>query len=238
MSINNSQENVPHERRSISGIHRFMLELVRSSSERTSNISDLVQHIHLPSHHQDKEGDQPKCKGFALVTLSLLEDVAELLQQWPWHPRRTDYTSLEDNEIVRNAVKVGCRMLSKARWEQLGKEYLAYGQLLLDQITQEEDAAVYTRPERCGLDNDSGAISTSVTVESNTIPVSSFSISTSYPQGCLVFVRNVHPETNKTTLRALFSRPFGGSEVSEISGDVVDYVDFNKGSGTVRKSYL
>lgn len=26
-----------------------------------------------------------------------------------------------------------------------------------------------------------------------------------FPPGCLVFVRNVHPDTNKTTLKSLFS---------------------------------
>ena len=112
-----------------------------------------------------------------------------------------------------------------------------FGQLLLDRITR-EDSVNHAPLEHDDSDDDSDRIATEVAMETSrvdTVPVPS---SASYPQGCLVFVRNVHPETNKTTLRALFSQAFYDSESSEISGDVVDYVDFNKGSETVRVFYL
>ena len=48
-----------------------------------------------------------------------------------------------------------------------------------------------------------------------------------YPPNCLVFVRNVHPETNKTTLRSLLANAFGGSV------EKIDYVDYNKGLDSV-----
>ncbi|KAF8484415.1 hypothetical protein JB92DRAFT_1567718 [Gautieria morchelliformis] len=48
-----------------------------------------------------------------------------------------------------------------------------------------------------------------------------------FPQNCLVFVRNIHPDTNKTTLRTLFSASLASSKRS------VDYVDFTKGIDTV-----
>ncbi|THU99683.1 hypothetical protein K435DRAFT_855429 [Dendrothele bispora CBS 962.96] len=66
-----------------------------------------------------------------------------------------------------------------------------------------------------------------------------------YPTSCLVFVKNVHPSTNKTTLKKLFGRGFegfggavdgeegsagGAGEVG--GGGGVDYVDFNKGMDT------
>jgi hypothetical protein len=54
-----------------------------------------------------------------------------------------------------------------------------------------------------------------------------------YPYGCLLFVKNVHPETNKTTLRALFSHAF--KTCLDNAGDALDYVDFNKGMDTVRQ---
>ncbi|KAG1801952.1 uncharacterized protein BJ212DRAFT_1304942, partial [Suillus subaureus] len=41
-----------------------------------------------------------------------------------------------------------------------------------------------------------------------------------------VFARNLHLETNKTTLRALFATAFGSSPVNPAG---IDYVDFNKG---------
>ncbi|KAJ3510064.1 hypothetical protein NLJ89_g4883 [Agrocybe chaxingu] len=55
-----------------------------------------------------------------------------------------------------------------------------------------------------------------------------------YPSGCLVFVRNVHPETNKTTLKTFFSQAWklvmthtgGGSE------NALDYIDYTKNLDT------
>lgn len=47
-----------------------------------------------------------------------------------------------------------------------------------------------------------------------------------YPTNCLVFVKNINPQTNKTTLKTLFSR------ATEASG-TIDYVDFNKGLDSV-----
>lgn len=61
-----------------------------------------------------------------------------------------------------------------------------------------------------------------------------------YPLGCLLFVRNVHPETNKTTLKTLFSSGLtaGGAE-GGVLPEGIDYVDFNKGMDSVRRpSYL
>ena len=44
-----------------------------------------MQCITLPKHHQDQPGDQPKCKGFALVTLSSHSQLESLLTRWPWN---------------------------------------------------------------------------------------------------------------------------------------------------------
>ena len=46
-----------------------------------------------------------------------------------------------------------------------------------------------------------------------------------YPYGCLVFVRGVHIETNKTTLKTLFGRA--------VDGEGIDYVDYAKGMDSV-----
>ena len=48
-----------------------------------------------------------------------------------------------------------------------------------------------------------------------------------YPFGRLVFVRNIHPDTNKTTLKSLFAQAFQ-------DGSSLDYVDFSRGMDTVR----
>ena len=54
-----------------------------------------------------------------------------------------------------------------------------------------------------------------------------------YPIGCLVFAKNVHPETNKTALRALFSAVFeNGNTDGKFSQ--IDYIDYTRGLDVVR----
>ena len=59
--------------------------------------------------------------------------------------------------------------------------------------------------------------------------------STPYPFDCLIFVRNVHPGTNKTTLELLCAQAFqdqGGDAQGHKSAHTtadVDYIDFSKG---------
>lgn len=52
-----------------------------------------------------------------------------------------------------------------------------------------------------------------------------------YPPGCLVFIRHVHPDTNKTALRNLFLhiREEGGNS----DEDGIDYLDYTKGMDCV-----
>ena len=66
-----------------------------------------------------------------------------------------------------------------------------------------------------------------------------------YPQGCLLFVKNVHPQTNKTALKSLFGHILNlalGDTASSISSSTgkgtaassrLDYVDWSKGMSSV-----
>lgn len=56
-----------------------------------------------------------------------------------------------------------------------------------------------------------------------------------YPSGCLVFIRNLHPETNKTTLRNLFlhARVENGDTSGKKDADGIDYLDYTKGMDCV-----
>lgn len=54
----------------------------------------------------------------------------------------------------------------------------------------------------------------------------------SYPSDCLVFVKNIHPETNKTVLRTLFNCAL------DTDVEAIDYVDFVKGMVTVSCTIL
>jgi hypothetical protein len=180
----------------------------------------------------DKPGDRPKCKGFALVTLCTTELCRIFLERWPWKPstqlpKSDDFDLAEDNSETKEASKFGFRTLSKARWDELNQEYLAYRQRLIDELADD------CEPKNITADSD-GRSATGVLLE-DSIPVSSQNVTTvssPYPFGCLVFTRNLHPETNKTTLRALFTAAFKSSPL-DTGG--LDYVDFNKGMDSVSR---
>lgn len=203
-------------------------------------LSTGVQTITLPAHHLDRPGDVPKPKGFALVTFASEDEAARLVTDWPWRPRRTDIPAHEhENEetdaSAREAVKFGFRALPKARWDALKEEYLAHRQRLLDQIAQSEPEPI---PEAEPTDVDSyhgrgrdqGWGNREHAAHTPPAPVAEHEYTdpdAPFPPGCLVYVRGVHPETNRTTLKALFAaRGFGS--------DALDYVDYSKGMGTVR----
>ncbi|KAH9939959.1 hypothetical protein B0H21DRAFT_583441 [Amylocystis lapponica] len=217
-------ENIPLQHRTIAGIHRLTSTLLSNSSPLTA-IPRVVQSILLPAHHQDKPDEHPKCKGFALVTLENTEHVELLLNKWPWSPRRTDLSDMGDTTLVHDAIKFGFRTLSKARWDALKEEYLTHRQRLLDDIAHAEDEEhAYTNQY---MDAQSQAAPIAVAPTLSLPPKPAFDLSAPYPPGCLVYVRNVHAETNKTTLRTLFSQAF-----SVQSTEGLDYVDFNKGMET------
>lgn len=50
-----------------------------------------------------------------------------------------------------------------------------------------------------------------------------------YPVGCLVFVKNLNPDTNKAVLRSLLASAFSAD-----SPGYIDYVDYAKGLDSVR----
>jgi hypothetical protein len=118
-------------------------------------------------------------------------------------------------------MQFGFRALSKARWDELDAEYLAYRTRILADIAPAEPdvpaPSAFPEPKR--------------RVSPVRDIVAPPPTNMSYPQNCLVFVRNIHPETNKTTLRTFFAKAV---EVKE----AIDYVDFNKGMDSVRFFFL
>ncbi|OBZ70321.1 hypothetical protein A0H81_09605 [Grifola frondosa] len=210
-------ENIPLQYRTIPGIFLFTTKLLSKGQSALP-----VQKILLPPHHHDHPGDHPKCKGFALVTLARTQDAERLLEQWPWDVWRSIPPLECDSSTAEDAVKFGFRTLSKSRWDVLKEEYLAYRHKLLAIITQEEVE------QQLAATEDSTDVRRSPPPP--TLPAAEVSVldaSAPFPPGCLVFVRNIHPDTNKTTLRTLFSAHAFGSGASGL-----DYVDFNKGMET------
>ncbi|KAL4081447.1 hypothetical protein V8B97DRAFT_27979 [Scleroderma yunnanense] len=214
-------ECVPTQCRSIAGIARFTQLLLLPVP---LPCSILVQNVTLPPHHQDIPGDIPKCRGYALVTLSTTEQRDTLLDKWPWTRRLVNVDDDSGISEIREARKFGFRTISKTRWDQLNEEYVAYRQKLVDEAVESNRRAFPHRPDMSA--HMPSEDEKSLALEScPDAAVLETTYASSYPYGCLVFVRHVQPETNKTTLKALFSKSF--ARAGQTSG--LDYVDFNKG---------
>lgn len=184
----------------------------------------------------DKSEDRPKFKGFALVTLCNTEFCQIFLESWPWtrpsQPSESASVDLaEDNLETNEATKFGFRTLPKARWDKLNEEYLAYRQKLINELANAND------PPDILHDSDVLGAAPDDILEDNvpTPPTSVTTMYSPYPFGCLVFVRNLHLETNKTTLRTLFTAAFESSPVDPAG---IDYIDFSKGMDSVSLQYI
>ena len=172
--------------------------------------------------------------------------------------------SLPDEEISPSclaAIKFGLRILTKAKWEELRAEYLLYRQELVDEnnaFQDEGEVRVYEGGRKGYLgethDRDEqedpgksnqvqvqkrARIQSRSTKSAAIVAVDTAGIhpNFTYPLGCLVFVRNVHPETNKTTLRSLFLHARGptvnGIEDGKKYDGGLDYLDYTKGMDCV-----
>ncbi|KII94726.1 hypothetical protein PLICRDRAFT_148867 [Plicaturopsis crispa FD-325 SS-3] len=219
-------ENIPPQYRTIPGIARFLRGLLPSSATADS-LSQRVQSIFLPPHYQDQPSDLPKCKGFALVTLAEISDVDAFLHAWPWGspPEKT----VAGSTPADDAVKYGLRALPKHTWDELNDTYRACRQQLLDEVyletpddIQPEDFEPESIQVHANRPSKAEAPAPQRRAETTEVLPDA-----PYPPGCLVFVRHVHPETNKTALRTLLSAAFPASEAHAL-----DYIDFNKGMDT------
>ncbi|CDO77216.1 hypothetical protein BN946_scf184747.g29 [Trametes cinnabarina] len=170
-------------------------------------------------------------------------------------PSHSDSSTHGDGALLaHDASKFGFRVLRKARWDELKEEYLSYRQRLLDQAAAKPsqstsaqhapahrlsasadqrhfslDGAQHTdaKPRSRGADPSPPGLSAE-DGSRNALAQSPFGYASPFPPGCLVYVRNVHPETNKTTLRPLFgTHGFGASAAATSSA--LDYVDYSKG---------
>jgi len=164
------------------------------------------------------------------VTLADHQDVQRLLEEWPWDKQlnHNDKAPSTSDDYARESSKFGLRTLSKSRWDELKREYLIYQRKLLNELVAfNEGSSLGTDVLVSEHDEDRD-----VAYQSEPEPepvVLATTLASPYPMNCLVFVRNIHPETNKTTLRKLFSTAFDAT-----TSFGLDYVDFNKGMDSVR----
>ena len=170
------------------------------------------------------------------MTLSSKDDVQALIDAWPWDSKEranSRATTTEgkgsDRTAEEGAAKANhLRICTRAHLEELRAEYLLYRQRLINEVNQYQDANEVHWPKettdqgRCkdsrGMDGSQGEQIRPTGI----VP----SVST-YPTACLVFVRHVHPETNKTTLRTFFSQAWAEPN------DAIDYVDYSKNMDSV-----
>ncbi|KAG9317756.1 hypothetical protein JVU11DRAFT_1974 [Chiua virens] len=227
-------EGIPPQYRTIGGIARLAETLLSTCSKSETDTGTRpcfrVQNVTLPPHYLDKPGDMQKCKGYALITLSTKSHHETILDAWPWKRRSIPASEDADENVspaVKDAFKYGLRILSKARWNALNEEYLLHKQSLVDEMTRTQPSVVH--PDDIEVEVVHKDDPREPTPPSHPPPQAQMrtAASSPYPFDCLVFVRHVHPETNKTTLKSLFSRAS-----QEGSGTGLDYVDFTKGMDT------
>jgi hypothetical protein len=192
-----------------------------------------VQNILFPPHRQDSPDALPKCKGFALVTLSEPSSVSHLLTHFPYHNRASNCSADDDgdddpSEEEREARKAGFRTLSKERWETMQAEYIEYRDALLSRI-----AASSSPSASCSVAQPASTPAAPADKYTDTSCQAHLQhasgASQNFPPGCVIFVRHVPQDTNKTALRALFSALLVDSTTTAL-----DYVDYTKGLDTVR----
>ncbi|KAF9562465.1 hypothetical protein CPC08DRAFT_796897 [Agrocybe pediades] len=231
-------ENIPIQHRTLPSIARFISSLLDSEQDDCTR----VQSISFPRHHNDQPDSYPSIKGFAIVTLSRKSDVQLLLEEWPWDssvergkgstkPHKDQNRQSPDQVDAR---KSGFRCLTKSRWEELKVEYLLYRQQLIEELAAEDEVQPILLPPRS-----SGPCLSVVKSDTATRPeerqakpeesrlTNNIHAGSPFPSGCLVFVRHVHPETNKTTLRTLFSQAW--DKASSQDAEKLDYMDYSKG---------
>jgi hypothetical protein len=160
--------------------------------------------------------------------------------------RRSESEAVEADKEKEadSATEISClarqydfRVITKKRWLQLKAEYLTYRQKLVDEMNAYQDTRQHP-PRNTRVSDMPDIMSTMPAVSLSDVKTTKLSLSPSspYPPSCLAFVKHVHPETTKTTLRSLLSQAFNSqdAQLSEKNHEGgLDYVDFNKGMDTV-----
>jgi len=247
------KENIPPSFRSILGISKLLRSLLAKDDYR------FIQSIYFPPHYQDPPDAQPKCKGFALLTLSEPSAASHLLAYFPYHRTPANEGSAtipvdhnDDDQASPEeleARKAGFRTLSKERWEALQSEYVQYRDALLHRIATSSSFTAPSAPatvpnppspspEPVGAPAGKATASQDHHVPSTTSqpPPPLTPSRHDYPPGCVIFVRHVPTDTNKTALRARFSALLADDSTDNDSTATaaLNYVDYTKGLDSVR----
>ncbi|KAF8324567.1 uncharacterized protein EI90DRAFT_3000472 [Cantharellus anzutake] len=234
-------ENVPLHIRTIPKIHRFVTGLLCANAPNSAVSSKVnaddpsplfsIQHIatHAGAHESGAQSyaKKDKCYGYAFITFKERRIGERLLSEWPWsfsesrdHYRAGKILAVSDE--VTEALRYSFRTLSKSRWLQLKDEYLKQ---MTEALSQESALPLQAVPEECTRNSAQSKIV--ATPEPDPPTRIQTPPPPNYPIGCLLFVKNLHPETNKTTLRELFSAVLRDAPPKG-QFSPIDYVDYTK----------
>ncbi|KAG9083059.1 hypothetical protein FS749_006328 [Ceratobasidium sp. UAMH 11750] len=226
-------ERVPPTIRSVWALYHYITTLAHTSHPNEQHPeSQVVQDVFVPAAEpaivERPLDTTQRFRGQAFVVFSTLELAQAFSKRWTWDlPTRSNGAldlgkqtagNWNTGDAVTAAMASGFRSITKARWDKLKSEYLDHQTRVLRQNPKSK-----RRPPT--HDEQSTSSLAQAPVPSTTHPKPSRATHPPpFPPGILVFVRRLHPETNKTTLKTLFGHAFPDG-----LGDNIEYLDFQKG---------
>ncbi|KAG9083598.1 hypothetical protein FRC06_004463 [Ceratobasidium sp. 370] len=226
-------ERVPPTVRSVWALYHYMTALARTCHPNEQPFeSQVVQDVFVPTA-EPTIAERPlditqRFRGQAFVVFSTVEMAQTFSERWTWNALTEPKDSVSSRQApgkwntedtVMAAAASGLRSITKTRWDKLKSEYLDHQARVLRQNPKSQRQP----PANLGQPSSSPPTQTPVSSATHSKP-SRVTRPPPFPPGILVFVRRLHPETNKTTLKTLFARAFPDG-----SGDGIEYLDFQKG---------
>ena len=208
--------------RTVPSVAKLVCDILPSRILSSAESTFPLQCVIFPPHYNDTQNTSMarRSKGFAFVVFNRVEQVKYLEDLWHWDNLGRSVTSESENaDSAQESLRQSSfRTLSKNRWESLKEEYLLQRRDLLLHVARDSQLS-HSQPGRFAPRN----------YDEDVGETPRLSPPPDFPINCLVFVKNVHAGTNKTTLRTLCSHAFRvGSPANHIS-----YVDYNKGMDSV-----
>ncbi|KDN49273.1 hypothetical protein RSAG8_01975, partial [Rhizoctonia solani AG-8 WAC10335] len=217
-------ERVPPSVRSIWALYQFISALASSSEQDQQAVQDVLLPTAEPSLTTPVQ--LGRFRGQSFVVFATSELAHAFCKRWCWNPSHgtaaTKCAELKagerwSREAAEEAAGVcGFRSLSKSQWDKLKAQYLEHQARVLKQTPRRPKADKTPTTNAPNPPAPAPAPQPSETSTPRPTPRPP-PFPPPFPPGILVFIKRLHPETNKTTLKILFGRgaPNG-----------VEYIDF------------
>ncbi|KAF8318107.1 hypothetical protein DL93DRAFT_429236 [Clavulina sp. PMI_390] len=230
-------ECLPYSVKTLPQVSSFVNQLVQLADPSPQQPSPLIQSVSFVPPPPVRNGNEnsagqsaTKSQGFAFITMRDLAQHSAFLHDWPWD--RNNSTVGTTSSLTIDARRLGFRSTSIPEWVRRRDEYLSYQAQLSGAASRSQLPAprppqpdAFPRPSTVNRDSLPPARSQDlhITEEASRDPPA-------YPLGRLIFVKNVHPETSKTTLKQFLGKALVGFEGAPgvVKGKEIDYVDYQK----------